>query len=404
MTVRARRRGQPLIVLSGLLLSWCALRAAALSLGPVSGAEAVLQGGPAKQVSGLAVQTPGKPVGEQQREVSSMSPGTLAVDEPPVPQFDAAASRVSREPVAAPPPPVVPIWNAQLVPLPPRPERAAPIRAATVRAVPGRSAAPSRTRKGAMRTVAGHQLLYTAALSVLPLPAEVAALEARRTSVQPGKRRWSADAWLLWRQGSTGLAPTAALGGSYGASQAGMVFRYRLTDEARAALAVYFRSSAPLDQPDAAELALGLQAQPLRRLPLRTFAEVRGDRLSGNLRARLSAGVITAIGPQRLPLGFQAEPYGQAGYVTGPGGTWFADGQVRLDRRVLRQGRAELRAGAGVWGGAQRDAARLDAGPGLTLSFPLGSAQARLSADWRYRVAGKAAPDSGLAVTLATGF
>jgi hypothetical protein len=285
------------------------------------------------------------------------------------------------------------------LPLPPRPVRAAP-----VRATPGRSVAPSQTRKGAMRMVAGHQLLYAAALGALPLPAEVAAFEVRRTAAQPGKRRWSADAWLLWRQGSTGLAPTAALGGSYGASQAGMVFRYRLTDQARTALAVYLRSSAPLDQPDASELALGLQAQPLRRVPLRTFAEVRGDRQSGNLRGRLSAGVITAMGPQRLPLGFQAEPYGQVGYVTGPGGTWFADGQVRVDRRVLRHGRAELRAGAGAWGGAQRDAARLDAGPGLTLSFPLGPAQARLSADWRYRVAGKAAPGSGLAVTLATGF
>ena len=255
-----------------------------------------------------------------------------------------------------------------------------------------------------MRMVAGHQLLYTAALGALPLPAEVAALEGRRSSAQPGQRRWSVDGWLLWRQGSIGLPSTVAPGGSYGASQAGMVFRYRLTDQARAALAVYLRSSAPLDQPDASELALGLQAQPLRRVPLRTFAEVRGDRQRGNLRARLSAGVIAAMGPQQLPLGFQAEPYGQAGYVTGIGGTWFADGQLRVDRRVLRHGRAELRAGAGVWGGAQRDAARLDAGPGLTLSFPLGPAQARLSADWRYRVAGKAAPDSGLAVTLATGF
>lgn len=394
MTTRSRRRGQPLIVLSGILLSWCALRAAALSLGPVSGAEAVAQEGLDSPAAGLVVQTGGRPEGSSQWDGSSVPPTTFVPNASAVQQLDPAPSTASRA-VAPPPSPVdMPVWELRPAPLPPSP----------VRVAPGRSAAPSRARKGAMRMVAGHQLLYTAALGALPLPAEVAALEARRASAQPGQRRWSADAWVLWREGSTGLLPTAALGGSYGASQAGMVFRYRLTDQARAALAVYLRTSAPLDQPDASELALGLQAQPLRRLPLRTFAEVRGDRQSGRLRARLSAGVITAMGPQRLPLGFQAEPYGQAGYVTGPSGTWFADGQLRVDRRVLGYGRAELRAGAGVWGGAQRDAARLDAGPGLTLSFPLGPAQARLSADWRYRVAGKAAPGSGLAVTLATGF
>lgn len=394
MITRPRRRGQPLIVLSGIMLSWFALRAAALSLGPVSGAEVAVQEGRAAPAAGPALQSAGRSEGSSQWDESGVAPATFAPSGPVVPQLGPAPSAASRDLAPAPPPRVMPIWDLRPVPLPPNP----------VRIAPGRSATPARARKGAMRMVAGHQLLYTAALGALPFPAEVAAVEARRASAQPGQRRWSADAWVLWRQGSTGLLPSAAPGGSYGASQAGMVFRYRLTDQARAALAVYLRSSAPLDQPDAAELALGLQSQPLRRVPLRTFAEVRGDRQSGRLRARLSAGVITAMGPQRLPLGFQAEPYGQAGYVTGPSGTWFADGQVRVDRRVLGYGRAELRAGAGAWGGAQRDAARLDAGPGLTLSFPLGPAQARLSADWRYRVAGKAAPDSGLAVTLATGF
>lgn len=394
MTTRPRRRGQPLIVLSGIMLGWFALRAAAWSLVPVSGEELPLSAELAAPTTGWAVTAVGQLADQSPDSTLVAPPGAFTADVAAGPQFDADASSHFPEPVPTLPQVIVPVWNLQLAPLPPRP----------VQTVPGRSLLPAHPPKGAMRMVAGHQLLYAAALSALPLPAEVAALEVRRAAAQPGQRRWSADGWLLWRQGSTGLAPTAPLGGSYGASQAGAVLRYRLTDQNQAALTAYLRMSAPLGQSNAAELALGLQAQPLRRVPLRTFAEVRGDRISGRARARFSGGVITAMAPLQLPLGFQAEPYGQAGYVSGPGETWFADGQLRADRRVLRRGRAELRAGAGVWGGAQRDAARLDAGPGLTLSFPLGPAQARLSADWRYRVAGTAAPGSGLAVTLATGF
>ena len=60
--------------------------------------------------------------------------------------------------------------------------------------------------------------------------------------------------------------------------------------------------------------------------------------------------------------------------------------------------------GVGAWGAAQPGAARLDAGPGLAYRLPLRGANVRIEADWRFRLAGDAAPGSGPALTLATDF
>ena len=63
-----------------------------------------------------------------------------------------------------------------------------------------------------------------------------------------------------------------------------------------------------------------------------------------------------------------------------------------------------LSLGAGSWGGIQRDASRLDVGPTLRLDLTVGEVPARVSVDWRERVAGDAAPESGVAATLSTRF
>lgn len=105
-----------------------------------------------------------------------------------------------------------------------------------------------------------------------------------------------------------------------------------------------------------------------------------------------------------LPLGARAEAYAQVGYVSGRAATAFADGQVRIERQLLKLGRAELRAGGGAWGGAQDGVSRVDIGPSATLGLGLGQTNARLAVDWRFRVAGNAAPASDPAVTLSAGF
>jgi len=77
----------------------------------------------------------------------------------------------------------------------------------------------------------------------------------------------------------------------------------------------------------------------------------------------------------------------------------FVDGAARLSRRI---GAVEV--GGGAWGAAQPGASRLDAGPSLSWRLPVRDANLRLQADWRFRIAGDAAPRSGPALTLAADF
>ena len=144
--------------------------------------------------------------------------------------------------------------------------------------------------------------------------------------------------------------------------------------------------------------------RPIPGLPLRVLAEGRATRTINGTIMRPAAALVSELPPARLPLGLRGETYLQAGYVGGRGATAFVDGQARLERPLVHAGGFALRAGGGVWGGAQRGASRLDVGPTATVSFRLGAAQSRVSADYRWRVAGNAAPGSGPVVTLSAGF
>ena len=153
------------------------------------------------------------------------------------------------------------------------------------------------------------------------------------------------------------------------------------------------------------EVALGLALRPISRLPVSLQGEARYTSTPKSHALRPAVLAVTELPPFALPLGMRGELYGQAGYVGGKFATGFADGQLRLDHRVVQLGKADLRLGGGAWGGIQKGASRLDAGPSLTIGQPLGGpASIRLGADWRFRVAGKAAPGSGPAVTISAGF
>lgn len=250
----------------------------------------------------------------------------------------------------------------------------------------------------------------------MPLPASFDALiENDRSSASParlaasdgGKRglpRWSTDGWLMLRGGAT----SPGIGGfgppSYGASQAGAVVRYRLAPASKHRPAAYLRATSAVDPMRDEEVAVGLSARPVSTLPVTAALELRGNRNFGKTRLRPAAMLISELPPLPLPLGFRAEAYGQAGYVGGDFAGPFADGQVSITRSIAHVGGAELRAGGGAWGGAQRGASRLDAGPTASLGLRLGPAAARVSADWRFRLAGDAEPQSGPALTLSAGF
>lgn len=264
-------------------------------------------------------------------------------------------------------------------------------------------------------------MLWLAALAQLPMPdlGKSGALPATPAagSVKPPiaeqfrQPRWSADAWLLLRRGGNGFnLPGAGLPGAnlptgaYGASQAGAVIRFRLAPSSANRSALYLRASSALLAPRGEEVAAGFSIRPLARIPVAAMAEVRATHSLTGTVMRPAMALVTELPPVDLPLGLRGEAYAQGGYVGGRSATAFADGQARIDHRLTGVGRWELRAGVGTWGGAQKGAKRIDVGPSATLGMPLGPVNGRLAADWRFRVAGNAAPTSGPAITLSAGF
>ncbi|MBB3939425.1 hypothetical protein GGR39_001065 [Novosphingobium fluoreni] len=219
------------------------------------------------------------------------------------------------------------------------------------------------------------------------------------------KRRWSMDAWTLLRKSGGRVPRAGTLPATYGASQAGAVLRYRIAMDDPRRPTAYLRTTSSVGAINETTAALGLSARPIPRLPVVAALEGRVTAQGGSRRVQPVAMAVTELPPIPLPGALRAEAYGQAGYVAGRYATPFADGQLRVDRSLLTVGRVEARAGGGVWGGIQKGASRVDAGPGATVSMPLTSKVfGRLAVDWRFRVAGNAEPGSGPAVTVAAGF
>jgi hypothetical protein len=374
MNSGARYRGQPLLVLLILLGGWVGLR---MALWQTPFARAIV---PAQILAVLPL------------------PAAPTVAPPPV--ADEPAWRLAPRPQ--------PGWLAQQ-PMPPAPVwQAAPSQPAAPVGEPPAPLAP--------KVAAGHQLMLLAAFSQVPIPGDLAMLfdPARHMPtagpVQSPAQfasasladRWSADAWLLLRQDTTTAVTSGR--GSYGQSQAGAVIRYRLAPSSGLRPTAYLRASQALAGARESEAALGLAARPVPKLPVTAAAELRVTESGGGVHVRPAAYAVTELPPFDLPLGFTGEAYAQAGYVWGDFRTGFVDGQVSAERPVARLGGAELRAGGGAWGGAQKGAKRLDVGPSATLALRIGEAPSRVSVDWRFRVAGDANPSSGPALTLSAGF
>jgi hypothetical protein len=262
----------------------------------------------------------------------------------------------------------------------------------------------------------GHVLLLASAFAQLEVLPELTALVLRARAAPPplavvplvgdtaraSAKRWSGDAWLLLRNDTT--TPITSGRGSYGQSQVGAVLRYRISSSSGHRPAAYARASTALAHAGDPEVAVGLTARPVPGVPVAFAAEVRAAKLYSGTAVRPAVFAYSEFPPIKLPFGTRGEAYLQGGYVGGRLATPFFDAQVRVDRTLARLGSAELSTGGGAWGGAQKGAKRLDIGPGATVAIGLGSAVVRMSADWRFRVAGNANPSSGPALTVSTGF
>lgn len=225
----------------------------------------------------------------------------------------------------------------------------------------------------------------------------------------PRSARWSADGWLLLRGGDQ-LPALAAGTAAYGGSQAGAVLRYALAPASALRPQVYARVSGALGgRVQQSELALGLKVRPVKRLPIAILGEWRLQEQPGETRTRPVFMAITELPPLRMPLGVEAEAYAQGGWAGGRGATPFYDLAATLQRKMVRPlAGIQFSAGGGVWSGGQRGASRLDVGPRVELRSMLGPPTRRIGVrvgvDWRFRVAGKAEPGSGPALTVAAGF
>jgi hypothetical protein len=380
----ARRRGQPVVAFVGLMAFWLTVRVVATALPttsvPVPQADDQIAGkGQGSRVTSQTARTPAAPqVPDHAWRAPELVPSSVvpALREPLTPSGAATA-----------PGPMAPAFVTGQSAL------------QTQGPVPAGAAKPNPTLAG------GHQLLFLAAFSQLPLPdGIVPAASAPRKQADTPSPRWSGDGWLLLRRGG-GAPALAAIGGSYGGSQAGMVLRYRLDRTSPLRPSAYLRASAALNGTREQEAALGLSARPIARMPVLAMAEVRATRSAAGTRIRPAAALVTQLAPFALPFRLTGEAYGQAGWVGGAGATAFAGGQLRIERPLAKIGNGELAAGGGAWGGAQKDASRLDIGPTARITLhPTEQSTLRVAADWRFRVAGNAAPQSGPAITLSAGF
>ena len=252
--------------------------------------------------------------------------------------------------------------------------------------------------------------LLKAAAAMAPASPEVTQWQA---DVRQLTRRWSGGGYVLTREGAGGgdaLAASPVLG----AGQAGVALGYRLNPLGKQRVSVIGRISAAaapqggLDG-ETSEAAIGLRWEPSRKVPVALDVERRialGHYARNAWAARLSGGVQgeTRVRGARLKL----EAYGEGGVVEGFTSLpdLYAGGQGRGAVPLITLGQTRIDAGAGVWGGWQRNygvaASRLDIGPSGRVR--VGPWPFYAQVDWRAKLAGNAVPGSGPVLTVAGEF
>jgi hypothetical protein len=207
--------------------------------------------------------------------------------------------------------------------------------------------------------------------------------------------RVQVTAWALLRGQQGGIAgpDSLASGGTLGGSQAGARIAYNFTRQIAATL----RTTSEVGR-RGGEVAAGIRVQPVASIPVWLTAE-RRQRLGkdGGGRNDFALFLEGGVYQRPMPWRFALDAYLQGGVVGVRRRDLFVDGAVTLTRPVFKQ----FSAGFGLWGGAQPGVYRVDAGPRVSMRV---RNNLKLHVDWRQRIAGKAAPGSGPALTVAGDF
>ena len=208
-------------------------------------------------------------------------------------------------------------------------------------------------------------------------------------------KRLQLTSWALLRSQRTGIAGSQSLAplGQLGASQAGARLLYNFNRW----IALSARLSTPVGT-RGGEGAAGVRLQPLLDFPVWVTAERRQaiGRFGGG-RSAFALLIEGGVYERPLPWRFSLDSYFQAGVVSAKRHDLFVDAALTLTRPLFKR----VSAGLGVWGGAQPHLARFDVGPRVTLKV---RNNMKLHLDWRQKIAGKARPGSGPALTLASDF
>jgi hypothetical protein len=251
-----------------------------------------------------------------------------------------------------------------------------------------------------IRPPRSHQELLMSGRQVFAPPTAYPVPEA------PRKRDGSAFdlyAYSFIRAGSRGGAPLGS--GQYGGSQSGLIATYALSHFAgkpdKTKLALLLRGAIAHDNIAEREVAAGLRWHPVRKVPISLTVERRFRNARSDAFAAYVAGGVSEVA---LPLDFRLDGFAQTGFVTRKDGGAFFDASARAERSVSQIGPLPIRAGVGLWTGGQEGIFRIDAGPTISGQIPVADTRLRISADWRFRIAGDATPASGPALTLSTAF
>lgn len=199
-----------------------------------------------------------------------------------------------------------------------------------------------------------------------------------------------------------GEASAVAGNGLLGGSQTGARILFRVNEDVARPLSLTVRASSPLRR-DGVEAAAGIEWQPFAGIPVRVLAE-RRQRLSGEGRSAFALLAHGGVSERPVAAGLWLDAYAQAGVVGVRGRDVFADAGATLVHPLNSDRPDGLSIGAGAWGGVQPGASRLDVGPRLTTTLAAAGGRARVSLDWRFRVAGASAPASGPSLTVGTDF
>ena len=238
---------------------------------------------------------------------------------------------------------------------------------------------------------------FADAISANPLDPRVAQWRAQRRLLT---RRWSGSAYTFVRAaGSANPGAAPLLGGG----QSGAALAWTPFPLARRPLSLTARTTSANDTARSdAEAAFGVRWQPFRGVSLsaeRLVALGPGGR--NDWTARLAAGGQAHRGK------LEASAYGETGVVGIARPTIYAAAQARAGYRLPTLYHVSAAPGAGAWASIQHDRAttdRVDVGPGVVMRWDRAKLPLDIAVDYRFRVAGNAAPGSGVAVTVSTGF